>query len=331
MSDIERKIRETLDRVAATSTAPSRLHEIASARRRRLPTPALAIIAFAVVVSVGVASLLLDSGPERLGVGAGTTLPVDEPDETVSLLPGVEVEVSNAVAPFDSESFVDSLMLEFGLARVRNGQVLDCLAAEGFTPPAMSELPDRDDPLVWHNPRFPRIEALARDGLPTLAGTPGSLDDTTEPSGEERAASRRCAEQVDGQESAVNTALGLWAGVRGAWEAVLDEIEATDEVRGLNDEFGACLRDEGIPAESTTSEGAFLGYVQSLLMATGTDEGAWPEINERMGKLFVQCGRELFETRERLRGGERREAFLREHEQAIRELSELLYGGGSSP
>jgi hypothetical protein len=50
-----------------------------------------------------------------------------------------------------------------------------------------------------------------------------------------------------------------------------------------------------------------------------------------MGKLYVECGRELFEARERLRAGDRREAFLREHEAAIRELSELLYGGGASP
>jgi hypothetical protein len=50
-----------------------------------------------------------------------------------------------------------------------------------------------------------------------------------------------------------------------------------------------------------------------------------------MGKLYVECGRELFEARERLRGGERREAFLREHEEAIRQLSELLFGSGPSP
>jgi hypothetical protein len=64
---------------------------------------------------------------------------------------------------------------------------------------------------------------------------------------------------------------------------------------------------------------------------TGGDPTEFVEVSERMGKLYAECGRELFETRERMRGGERREAFLREHEESIRRLSDLLYGGGASP
>ena len=263
--------------------------------------------------------------------GSSDTTAVEGGDVVVASLVGVEVEVSNAVAPFDHQSVVDNLLLEFGLSRVRVGLMNDCLVAEGFPPFSISPLPDRDDPILMANRQFPYIEALARDGFPTLPGTPSSPDDFRERSEAEAAASRSCAEELDRSGHDAIAAYELYAAVRGPWESVLDEIDAIDEIRSLVGEFGACLRAQGIPADATASEGTFLGHVQSLLMATGVDESSWPEINERMGKLYVECGRKLFEARERLRGGERREAFLREHEVAIRELSELLYGGASSP
>ena len=264
--------------------------------------------------------------------GSSDTTPVEGGDVVVASLVGVEVEVSNAVAPFDHQSNVDSLLLGFGLSRARTQLISDCRGAEGFPPIPTSPLPDRDDPGLWANRQFPYIEGLAGDGFPNLPGTPASPDDSREPSEAEREVSRRCAEEVDRSGHDVIVASGLYASVRGPWESVLDEIDATDEIRSLVGEFGTCLRAQGIPANATVSEGAFLGHVQSLLMATGVDESSWPEINERMGKLYVECGRELFEARERLRGGERREAFLREHEVAIRELSDLLYGpGGLAP
>jgi len=274
---------------------------------------------------------ILTTGAPVTTDGSSDTTAVEGGDVVVASLVGVEVEVSNAVAPFDHHSVVDNLLLEFGLSRVRVGLKSDCLAAEGFPPIQLSPLPDRDDPILMVNRQFPYIEALARYGFPTLPGTPSSPDDFRERSEAETAASRQCAEEVDRIGHDAITAYELYASVRGPWESVLDEIDATDEIRGLVDAFGSCLRDEGIPADATASEGAFLGHVQSLLMATGVDESSWPEINERMGKLYAECGRELFEARERLRSGERREAFLREHEVAIRELSELLYDGGSSP
>jgi len=303
-----------------------------------------------VVVVIALAGLLVaacsdppSSGPEnggdvvttRLSVttatdGLSDTTPTAASAVVVGLV-GVEVEVSNAVAPFDHQSWVDSLLLEFSLARVRNQQVFDCLAGEGFTLPQAAPLPDRDDPVLWSNAMFPNIEVLARDGFPVLPGTPGSLDDSRERSEEEAAAARRCVAEVDGNDSEAIVAYDLYASVRGPWETVLDEIDATDEIMSLVGEFGACLRDEGIPAEFTASVSTYLGYVQSLKMAVEGELTQVAEINERMGKLYVGCGRELFEARERLRGGERREAFLREHEVAIRELSDLLYGGGSSP
>jgi len=242
----------------------------------------------------------------------------------------VEVEVSNAVAPFDHDSNVDGLLLEFSLSKVRTQLISDCRVAEGFPPVSISPLPDRDDPILMANATFPDIEALAASGFPNLPGTPGSLDDSRERSEEEAAASRQCAEDVDASDHDVIAAYGRYASIRSAWEVVLAEIDATAEIQSLVVGFSSCLVAEGIPATNARSEGSFLGYVDSLLAATGADESAWPEIREQMGKLYVECGRELFEARERLRGGERREAFLSEHQEGIRELSELLYGGGAS-
>jgi hypothetical protein len=243
----------------------------------------------------------------------------------------VEVEVSNAVAPFDHDSNVDGLLLEFSLSKLRTQLISDCRVAEEFPPVSISPLPDRDDPMLMANLAFPDIEALAEGGFPNLPGTPGSPEDSRPRSEAETAASRQCAEDIDASDRDVIVAYELYASMRSAWEVVLAEIDATAEIRSLVTGFSSCLVVEGIPTTNARSEGAFLGYFDSMLAATGADESAWPEIRERMGKLYVECGRELFEARERLRAGDRREAFLREHEAAIRELSELLYGGGASP
>jgi hypothetical protein len=278
------------------------------------------------------------------GAGAHTTstppsIRTDNPVETnsndlggvVVALVGVDVEVSNAVAPFDHHSNVDSLLLELGLHKARTQDIYDCLAREGFAPRQVSELPARDDPILMANAGFPFVEALARDGIPVLPPTPGAPDDFREYSQAEREASRSCAEAVDRSHGEVIVALELWVSVRFAWEPVLAEIDATDEIRSLVGEFSSCLIEEGIPADSAASETAYLSYVDFLLADTGGDPTEFVEVSERMGKLYAECGRELFETRERMRGGERREAFLREHEESIRRLSDLLYGGGASP
>jgi hypothetical protein len=247
----------------------------------------------------------------------------------VPVLAGFDVDVSNAVAPFDHESNVDSLLLEFGVARVRNQQVFDCIAAAGFVPPTTTALPDRDDPML-RSAAFPDVETLAREGFPNLPGTPGTLGPEDTRSEAEAAASRACAEQVDGSQTDVIEAIGLFGSMRSAWEEVLAEIDALDATHSLVDEFGACLREEGIPAEFTTSEGRYLGYVDSLL-ATGSDQSTWPEIRQRMGRLYADCGQDLFAARSALRSGERRESFLSQHQDSISRLSALLLGLDQPP
>jgi hypothetical protein len=126
-------------------------------------------------------------------------------------------------------------------------------------------------------------------------------------------------------------AIGLFGSMRSAWEEVLAEIEALEAIHSLVDDFGACLREEGIPAEFTTSEGRYLGYVDSLLGATGSDESTRPEIRARTGQLYAECGQDLFAARTSLRSRERREAFLRQYEDSIARLSDLLLGLDQPP
>ena len=352
MTEYEKRLRKTFDHLAERTRAESRLDRFPSSHRRRRSAPVMAAAAFLLALGFGLPIALRSPdrslGPVGQGPGPSFQQPVSTStspgggkttDTTSGETPGedvivglveVEVEVSNAVAPFDHDSNVDGLLLEFSLSKVRTQLISDCRVAEGFPPVSISPLPDRDDPILMANATFPDIEALAASGFPNLPGTPGSLDDSRERSEEEAAASRQCAEDVDASDHDVIAAYGRYASIRSAWEVVLAEIDATAEIQSLVVGFSSCLVAEGIPATNARSEGSFLGYVDSLLAATGADESAWPEIREQMGKLYVECGRELFEARERLRGGERREAFLSEHQEGIRELSELLYGGGAS-
>jgi len=365
VTEHERRLRKTLDHVAERTRAESRLDGFPSSHRRRRSAPVIAAAAFLLALGFGLPIALRSPGrslgPVGQGPGPSSQEPVstspgggkttdgtsgetpgdgggktadttsgETPEDVIVGLVEVEVEVSNAVAPFDHDSNVDGLLLEFSLSRLRTQLISDCRVAEGFPPVSISPLPDRDDPILMANLAFPHIEALAEGGFPNLPGTPGSPEDSRPRSEAETAASRQCAEDIDASDRDVIVAYELYASMRGEWEVVLAEIDATAEIRSLAVGFSSCLVAEGVPTTNARSEGSFLGYVDSLLAATGADESAWPEIRERMGKLYVECGRELFEARERLRAGERREAFLTEHQEAIRELSELLYGVESS-
>jgi len=346
MHEHESRLRSALEYVGAGTQAESRLDVFAVPQRHRRPALLAATAGFLLVLTLAVPLALRDGdSPSDVGGQApvttlspvtpqplGTTQPEPPIESTVTSAPpvGLEINVSAAVAPFDHESFVDSLLLEFSLARIRNQQVFDCIAAAGFVPPTTSALPSRDDPILM-SAAFPDVDTLARDGFPNLPGTSGSLDSADTRSEAEAAASRACAEQVDGSQTDVIEAMGLFGSMRSAWEGVLAEIDALEAIHALVDDFGVCLREEGIPAEFTMSEGHYLGYVDSLLVATGSDESTWPEIRERTGRLYAECGQDLFTARTALRSGERREAFLSQYEDSIDRLSELVLGIDQPP
>jgi hypothetical protein len=351
MTDHETRLREALQHVAVTTHAESRLDLFRTGGRRRMPAPLKALAAFVLVLGLAV-PLALSFEDSSEGVGTQPTAPVSSSAdvETPPAVPVAELpaalmidDLSAAVAPFDHESFVDSLLFQMSLIGLRNQQVFDCIAAAGFVPPSPSPLPDRSDPTLY-SADFPDYEALARDGFPDPSAPespPGATATTAppgagsappaEPSGAYAAVSRECADQVDSSGGDVVVAYGLYASMRSAWEGVLAEIEDTEEVRSLVNGFGSCLREQGVPAEFTNSEGAFLGYADSLLMATGGDQSTWPAIRESTGKLYAECGRDLFAAREALRSGARREAFLGEHQESISQLWNLLLIIDSSP
>lgn len=264
--------------------------------------------------------------------GSGSAPAVDR-GSLLAGLAGVEVEVTNAVAPYDHHSNVDSLLLEMGLHGALNQLTFDCIAEQGFArPQGPTELLHRDDPFLMANLAFPHTERLASEGFPFLPPTPASPDDFQTPSEAEREASRVCARQVHGADSDLNAAIEIFGSIRSAWEVVLDEIETLDEVVRLKEDFSACVRDEGIPA-SSSSEHGFLSYVDFLRAEVADTAADLEDAREQqagikltMGRLYAECGRELFEAREQLRGGERRARFLAEHEAGIRELNDFVYG-----
>lgn len=266
------------------------------------------------------------------GAAVDTTLVVAE--AASAGLSGVSVDVTNAVAPFDHESSVDDQLLPWAINRLGNEERQyrsDCMAAEGFELPPLAPPPEREDPILISNWQFPQVDVLAVEGFAAVPGTPSSPDDFQETSSRTEAyyeVSRSCAaaaeEEFKGSDR--TRAYELYAIVRGGWEEVLAEIDGSDEIRPVAEQFSGCLRDEGIPVEYTVSETHYLSYVDELLFKADGDIEEEAAIRVRYGKLYAKCGRELFEAKERLRSGERRIAFLAEHEEAIRELSDLLSG-----
>lgn len=244
----------------------------------------------------------------------------------------VEVAVENALAPFDAATAVDDLMLNLALADIERQRGNECVMEEGFSDVEPTpEIPSRAE-MVWiFNGTFPYIEGLARDGLLVLESEEVGPDGETAvgawapPPGYVEAMGQCLEDLFDGQQ---HPAKEIYDDVRVAWEEVLEEIESSDDVQELRDGFSQCLLDEGIPADASSNEFAFLFYVDELHFDAGDDAGRIAEISEQYGRLYVECGRALFEARERLRGGERRTAFLTDHRRDIQELTELLRAEG---
>lgn len=268
--------------------------------------------------------------------------PTKEPERYLSdPVPGledVEIEVVNAAAPYDHDSNVDSIIVESRAADMRTALIEDCLRDEGFTelPPSTEPHanPDRDSPLFMANAEFPDSDRLAREGLPSGAQSgrvdSGGQNDEAEwepPPGFEEAAID-CVDslQLAGSDhGSVHPAQEAFHSVRSAWEDELREIDATEEVEDHRKAFAACLREEGVPPESASDERSMLAYVDEMKMAASDQQEA-DGIGASYGKLYAACGESLFEAKERLRA-ERRPGFLEEHADAIREISDLVYGG----
>lgn len=354
MNNIEEHLIAELEREAdAVPTLRGNFDKVRRSGRRRLlarRAGTTTAAAFAVALALGPIALLGGGGTELDAAQGGgapgmslsgqttvttttiqtTTTLSSESDATgdvggVAGSAGSEVDVVSAVAPFDHESAVESHILELLLSNFgeEGRQYLsDCMAESGFEgPPEVIVIPDRDDPILIANLQFPPIAMLATEGFAVLPGIPSSPEDFIEHP-ERNAASRSCSAKADVHFFATDDARAslLYTTIRSAWEEVLDEIDASDELRPLASEFSACLVDAGVPSNNASSVGRYLGYVDSLI-ADGADRAA---VSEEYGKLYAECGTDLFTAREQLRSGERRTEFLDEHAAEISELAELL-------
>ncbi|MEA3510237.1 MAG: hypothetical protein U9R51_02260 [Actinomycetota bacterium] len=353
MNNIEEHLIAELEREAdAVPTLRGNFDRVRRSGRRRLfarRAGTTTAAAFAFALALGPIALLSDGGT-RMDASQGggvpgmslsgqttvttttipsTTTPPSEPDATgdvggVAGSSGVEVDVANAVAPFDHESNVDShllprLIASFGTER---RQYLDeCMAESGFDGLGPVVLRDRDDPMLISNWQFPPIAMLATEGFAVLPGTPSSPEDFTG-NPERTEVSKLCQADAETRfaDSGTERASELYGMLRGAWEKILVEVDASDELRPLVTEFSACLVDAGVPSNNASSVERYLGYVDSLI-ADGADGAA---VYEEYGKLYAECGADLFTTREHLRSGERRTEFLDEHAAEISELAELI-------
>jgi len=261
--------------------------------------------------------------------GPTTTTTQQQPPVTdeVSVIDLSSIDVSAAVAPFDHESNVESMLLEIGIQSVWNEKLSyigECMAGVGFDGPKPVVLPRRDDPFLISNMQFPPTDLLATEGFALLPGVPSSPDDFVE-NPERDAATFECT--VEGEAlygSDGSRASELYGTIRSAWEEVLTDIDSTVEVRAALGEFSSCLAVEDIPDQHTDSLERYLGYVDSLLMAADDDSTEMRSIHEEYGKLYAECGRELFDTREELRSGDQRISFLDDHSDEIRELTNLI-------
>jgi hypothetical protein len=198
------------------------------------------------------------------------------------------------------------------------------MAGVGFDGPEPVVLPSRDDPFLISNMHFPPTDLLAAEGFVLLPGVPSSPDDFVEDP-ERDAAAAACT--VEGEVlygSNGSRASELYGTIRGAWEEVLTDVDNTAEVRAALAKFSSCLVDEEIPDQHTGSLLRHLGYVDSLLAAADDDRAQMLQVHEDFGELYAECGRELFKTREQLRSGDQRDAFLDEHAEEIGELSDLI-------
>ncbi len=239
---------------------------------------------------------------------------------------GIDSVLVNSVAPYEHHSNVDSTLFEMRLTRLNMGLLSACLRDDGFEPPVIPPLPDRSAASLAANERFPFVERLEAEGLPSTVQEGKAVLDPLppEPDLDYQDASQRCAEAIrsgPGQQSA--EIYELWASARGAWENELEAINGLDQVRELRGEFTSCLIQSGISPRDAASEKDFLFSVDDQIRNAVSDNDV-STIFQDSGQLFARCGKPLFSKLEKIRSGPRREAFLTTHEVTLQTIADLL-------
>lgn len=325
------------ERIVAATSEPSEPFDVDAVitaglrlrRRRHVRRSVLGAGGLAAILA-GAVFVLPMLAPDGLSIDGlvpvpGASQPTDRPPtvqaterDGVATPEVPDLDVESAVAPYDHLTAVDAQLFTAINQRPRMEAADACVRAQdiaGELPP----LPTRSGLQGAARLRFPDIERLERDGLPLEISPP--TDRAMLVYFETLADCRRDIPPTTEELRAD----ALYQTVFGAWGRVLDEVDATEEVRSLGVDFTACAIDAGLPPRAARDEASFLGELAGLTMGIEPDEplDGYEAAFEEHGRLYARCVRDLAEARVRLRL-ERRPVFIHEHREAIEELSTLM-------
>lgn len=301
--------------------------------------------AMAILVLVSAASCTSATPDDATSAAAEET--PNQASQAVPGLEGVDVQILNAVAPFDHLSEADSVIARARIANLVERPINQCLRdEEGFSLEVAPkiEAPEREEVIGGAPSTFPDVKSLAANGLnsgpaaqrPTSMGTiegeaapaetgpnesptsqPTRRSDATLPDAE-----MRCFSENEDEYREYLAARDTFDSILSSWHTqVLEEIEQLAEIRQLRGRFTSCLEEAGIPSTHAVSETAYLGYVDELVLQNGSDD---KDVRAEYGMLYASCGEELFAKREKLRAGVRRAEFLSQNQDAIEDLDRVV-------
>lgn len=302
------------------------------ARVRRFACQLAALACFLVACSDDDAATPVTA--EERADPSGAETPAGQRHGQAVTLDGVEPALANAVAPYDAWSAADLFVISGALGDQPHQLVDTCLRDAGWevpNHPPRTLHTDRSNLVNDMPAQFPNTQHLLEFGLPLPPAEEPSEGDMVSgmPDGTEDD-ERACVEQHRKELDRSLETQELFLSIADAWWDILAEVDASEEVRALASEFSDCLQDQGVPAEHAVDEFSFLNYIDVLHLEAGHERTNIEDINLRYGQMYAMCGQDLFEAREQLRSDERRDAFLHEHAESLRELSDRLYGAAAT-
>jgi hypothetical protein len=249
--------------------------------------------------------------------------------------------VIDGVAPVSGDSMGSVRWLNERLFRMRLPFVTDCLEEAGhpeLVPTAEADFRQFNE---TYSAEFPEPERMLEKGLIPAVGpvafqgaAPGATPTAAEQS--ESDAFYRCTRSPEIANSSVQRADDLYHALYDQWGPIIVEhVRGGSLDQAAIDDFGACLRANGVPADLTvgastpmggdsdgmavsTAEDTFLRWVTDRTLAGTISTTAHEDV-----PLYVECGQPLWDAREIALQRER-EAFTERHRDAIAELSDLV-------
>jgi hypothetical protein len=328
-----------------SKTAPSVRSPSVTAPSRTSPSRTSAIIVASVLVLLGGCGS--GSAGDASGTGAGTPGRDETPagaSEGTSTGAAVDPVVANAVAPYDYESALDEIYVGHVLDEQIEAYLSNCVTRLGgvssYEPVPPADRESITDEMIGD---YPNLDLLAERGRtlhfdpphPEIRREDYATEDeyasalfAAEASrvrtDDERALEDDCTSDPGYAE--VGDPYELYYDVWNSWLLVQQEIEHDGEINELRDEFRDCVVAGGMAPDPQLNDRTFWAYVDGELSHLDGSEAMIAHNVER-GKLFAECGQELYEVKERLRA-EAHDAFVEEHEEDIARLSDHLYGDG---